>query len=231
MPSQCPTKAACGVRLPLKKIFCSNRDKTKQKNTNRLAVCQDDWNDAASQTFCRSLGLSGDNAITGSFLYSATLDRIELLRRVTCSGEEQHLSECHIAIGITDDVSKPGFEPCPSDEAIGVLCSDAMTATTTTERPASANLQVRLVRGVNAYRGLVEVRVGNFGQWGRVCINLGAGSAEDTACRMVGRGDGYAFRAWSDGSGSSASYGASTGPVILVSGDVASEGAYVGMGD
>ncbi|XP_064871797.1 neurotrypsin-like [Oncorhynchus nerka] len=151
------------------------------------SVCGDDWGDQDATVVCRQLG----QGFSGRARSSALSPRGGAVRMhwgaVHCQGQEPDILQC-------PSVPWNGGE-CPHSAAV-----------TCTPMEVVALVPVRLVGGVSAWEGRVEVFHG--GVWGSVCDDQWDESDVEVVCRQLGLGG--VARAWGQ-----AYFGAGSGRVWL----------------
>ncbi|XP_038069843.1 deleted in malignant brain tumors 1 protein-like [Patiria miniata] len=133
-------------------------------------VCNDNWDLSDAMVVCRQLGY-------GNALFAVSQANIHYGRGsgrikyddVNCRGDESMLNLCPLSTDVR----------CGSFDVAGVVCSSPGASPT-----LSSNSSIRLVGGVDAFQGRVEVYVD--GAWGTVCDNEWDINDASVVCRQLG---------------------------------------------
>lgn len=169
-------------------------------------VCDDGFSFNEAHVVCHQLGfeLGAEQVINGQ---GQNPSELILLHDMTCTGEEEHISDCHFEDHTKHRHECAGTEQagircrktsktceefewhCRNRECIHVnnLCDGILQCKDASDEEASicsAPLQVRLVDGSSATSGRIEVR--HKGLWGTVCDDHFDANSAKVVCRMLG---------------------------------------------
>ncbi|KAK7091735.1 adhesion G-protein coupled receptor G2-like [Littorina saxatilis] len=128
-------------------------------------VCNDNWDDRASNVVCFQLNLGGGT----EFIDHNISTSVEIvLDEVDCTGEESNLGQC--------SAEQWGVHDCSNSAQIGVECEPLQ------------DVEVRLVGGNSTKEGRVELRRSPEESWGTVCDDGWDDRDATVVCRQLGLG-------------------------------------------
>lgn len=133
-------------------------------------VCGDQFDNAAAQVVCYSLGYNRSRAMSIYETFGGSTQYLPIIAGVDCTGNEQHIDHCE-----HEHYELDGVPGCSNDKDISVACLPYDM-----ENPG---YQARVVDGTDMYNGRLEVEYN--GVWGTICDYQFSNVSATVGCKTI----------------------------------------------